>query len=430
MKKIKTVLTFAILPFMLVSCDKDVSSLWNEIGFTPLELSVSELTTDINDSKIRNIIVMIGDGMGYNHVEAGSIFKGSPLCFADETDPLWTYHALVCTDSLTSEGFTLDTTKSLLDPELNDSLYDDNPSPYGDQTSSSITCYTDSAAAGTALATGKKTTNSRIGMGILGENYDNLVEVAHDLGKKTCVISSDELVGATPSAYLSHVSERNQRDQLIRAHATSKADLIITKKPSEWKDSAATTYENLYKTNGFDVCYDLKGLSITSDKQLCLPSNISATKDRGNVTLKESTMFALDYLDDEDEGFFMMVEGACIDKRAHSKLADEEMIELMAFEETVYETYLWAQGRDDTLIIVTADHETGAMYFDKSTATKENILKKMTYLSYNHSRARVRMDVFGDISSFINKYDSYFDTLQGYPYWDNTYIFNLCAAYL
>ena len=431
--KIKHLITLAILPFTLISCgNNDISDIWSEIGFEPLNATINEPNQENYDfSKIRNIIVMIGDGMGYNHVEAGSYFKGSPLCFADESNPDWTYHALVCTDSLTSQGFTLDTTKSLINPIENPTLYDDTPSPYGKDQATSITPYTDSAAAGTALATGKKTTNSRLGMGILGESYDNLVEIAHDLGKKTCVISSDELVGATPSAYLSHISERNQRDQIIKAHATSKADLIITKKPSEWKDNAATSYTNLYKNNNWDnICYSLSDLSMDKNKQICLPDTISATKDRNLPTLKESTIFALDYLDNEEEGFFMMVEGACIDKRAHSNLADEEMIELMAFEETVYETYLWAKGRDDTLIIVTADHETGGLYFD-GTPTKSTVLQKMKYLSYNHSRSRVRMDVFGDISAFTSKYATYLsDTLYGRPYWDNTYIFNLCAAYL
>ena len=144
------------------------------------------------------------------------------------------------------------------------------------------------------------------------------------------------------------------------------------------------TIQLLEKQDGLkkdpDIFFILEELinndSMDKNKQICLPDTISATKDRNLPTLKESTIFALDYLDNEEEGFFMMVEGACIDKRAHSNLADEEMIELMAFEETVYETYLWAKGRDDTLIIVTADHETGGLYFD-GTPTKSTILQKM-----------------------------------------------------
>ena len=93
----------------------------------------------------------------------------------------------------------------------NKSLYDGTPSPYGDSSlgvGGNITTYTDSAAGGTALATGVKVTNSRIGLDIEGNTIENLVEIASSLNKKTGVVTSDEVVGATPSSFLAHVPAR------------------------------------------------------------------------------------------------------------------------------------------------------------------------------------------------------------------------------
>ena len=88
---------------------------------------------------------------------------------------------------------------------------------------------------------------------------------------------------------------------------------------------------------------------------------------------------------------------------------------------------LWADCREDTIIIVTADHETGALTFDENS-TSNNIIENMRFLSYNHSRTRVSVDVYGDISDFNRKYKDEFETLEGKTCLDNTDIFKLCAS--
>ena len=86
-------------------------------------------TTKYNLKQYKNVILFIGDGMGTKHVDVGGIYKGEPLSF-DVVNEKWTYHAYSNTDSRTSEGFTLDTSKSLIDPKQNSTLYDGTPSPY------------------------------------------------------------------------------------------------------------------------------------------------------------------------------------------------------------------------------------------------------------------------------------------------------------
>ena len=383
-------------------------------------------------SKIKNVILFIGDGMGPTHVDAAGLYQGKPLVF-DVTDDNWTYHAYSNTDSRTSEGFTLDTSKSLLRPEENPSLYDGMPSPYAPEgsnlgTSGNITTYTDSAAGGSALACGEKFTNSRIGMDYNGNPVENLVEIASGLNKKTGVVSSDSLVGATPSDFLVHVGERHLSDEIIRGVASSPVDLVLTRTDDSYTSNQAT-YESLFNTNGFDISYNTSTLNKDSERILGLFPGVMPKKDPRAPTLEELTSFALDYLDNE-EGFFLMVEGAAIDKKSHSNLSQLTINETLGFNDAVEAAAMWAEGRDDTVILVTADHETGGLYYNRETATQENIIQEMKWLTYNHSRTRVDIAIYGNIEEYINKYSSKFSTLEGLPYWDNTDVFKFCSYYL
>ena len=402
------------------------------ILFTPSSSTLAKAGEEVSEvNSYKNVIMFIGDGMGPNHVDAAGIYLGEPLCF-DSFNDKWTYHAYSNTDSLTSAGFTLDTTKSLLRPEENKTLYDGTPSPYDSSVSlgasGNITTYTDSAAGGTALATGVKVTNSRIGMDIEGNAIENLTEIAKSLNKKTGVISSDEITGATPSTFLVHVPARYESEMILNQVATSKADLILTKKCSDYKNNKAT-YDALYSQNGFTVVNEEIELNKDSDKIIGLFNGISPFDDPRMPSLAELTIFALDYLDNE-EGFFLMVEGANIDKQSHSNQTKLMMNELLGFNEAVKAAEEWANGRDDTLIVVTADHETGGLYYNRNSASQTTILTDIKWLSQNHSRTRVDIAVYGDISSFVSKFGHNFTTLEGLPYWDNTDIFRLCSWYL
>lgn len=382
------------------------------------------------EAKYKNVIVFIGDGMGPNHVDAANIYLGESMVF-DQVNDDWNYHAYSNTDSLSSEGFTLDEAKSLIRPEENASLYDGTPSPYGGSNigqSGVVTTYTDSAAGGSAIACGEKLVNSQVGVDIFDNPIENLVEIAHGLNKKTGVLTSDNLVGATPSDFLVHVSERHMSEEIITQVASSDADLVLAQIEKTYKKDQET-YEKLFQENGFDIAYNVGELNKESDKILGLFNGVMPRQDPRAPTLAELTAFSLDYLDN-DEGFFLMVEGANIDKDSHANQSYEMMKELVGFNEAVKVADQWASTRDDTLIVVTADHETGGLYFDRETSTQENILSNIHWLTQNHSRTRVDIAIRGDISDFTDKYSTHFSTLECLPYWDNTDIFKLCCNYL
>ena len=414
MKKILITLTICVSLFLGI-CLK-ASSTEGVITLTP---------------QYKNVILFIGDGMGPNHVDAGEIYLGKPFCF-NVTNDKWTYHAYSNTDSLTSQGFTLDESKSLILPELNKSLYDGTPSPYDSSVSlgvsGNITCYTDSAAGGTALATGVKVTNSRLGMDIEGNDLANIVEIAKGLGKKAGVVTSDEVVGATPASFASHVGERHLAADILDDMANGPINLILGKTTDEYKNNTAK-YETLFKNKGFDLAYNRSGLNSDSDRLFGVFPGVANKQDPRIPSLEELTVFALDYLDNE-EGFFLMVEGAQIDKHSHSHQTTMMLKELLGFNDAVGAAQDWAAGRDDTVILVTADHETGGLYYDRTTTTQETILNDIKWLTYNHSRTRVDIAIYGDINPYLNKYGNNFKTLEGLPYWDNTDVFKFCAWHL
>ena len=400
------------------------------VNFTATAYAVEVDNTPTIEKRYKNVILFIGDGMGPNHVDAGGIYLGESLCF-DVVNEKWAYHAYSNTDSLTSQGFNLDESKSLLRPEENKSLYDGTPNPYGTGSlgvSGNITTYTDSAAGGTALSTGVKVTNSRIGQDIFGNSIENLVEIASSLNKKTGVISSDEVTGATPSAFLAHVGDRYQTEEILNDIAVSKADLVLAKTCSTYKDKKSS-FDTLYQNAGYKVINDNNSLDKSSDKVIGLFNGVAPQTDPRIPSLADLTIYALDFLDNE-EGFFLMVEGANIDKQSHSNQTKLMLKELLGFNDAVKAAEQWANGRDDTLIIVTADHETGGLYYARETATQTTIVNDIKWLSQNHSRTRVDIAVYGDISGFTKKFGSRFGVLEGRPYWDNTDVFRLCSWYL
>ena len=400
------------------------------LSFTATAYAVELTEIQTVEKKYKNVILFIGDGMGPNHVDAGGIYLGESLCF-DVVNEKWAYHAYSNTDSLTSAGFTLDESKSLLRPEENKSLFDGTPNPYGEGSlgvSGNITTYTDSAAGGTALATGVKVTNSRIGQDVFGNSIENLVEMASSLNKKTGVVSSDEVVGATPSSFLAHVGDRYQTEEILNDIVSSTADLVLAKTCSDYKNKKAD-FDTKYQTAGYKVVNNKNELDRSSDKLIGLFNGVSPETDPRIPSLEELTIFALDYLDNE-EGFFLMVEGANIDKQSHSNQTKLMLKELLGFNAAVKAAEQWASGRDDTLIVVTADHETGGLYYNREIATQSTILTDIKWLSQNHSRTRVDIAVYGDISGFTNQFGYKFKRLEGCPYWDNTDVFRLCSWYL
>ena len=344
------------------------SSIWFQFVSVIMSFIVSFATTfgifipatttapeDYLDSNIKNVIYLIGDGMGFNHLEKTKNEKNITLTM----------------DTFEIKGESM--TRSF---------------------SSSVT---DSAAGGTALATGIRTTNGAIGVypmdPLAAFSYPkNLTEICLESGKLTGVITTDETSGATPSAFSAHSSSRSNKEEITEDQLKSDIDLI-------WGTANGIATESDAQANGFtyiDTTAEMLALQegsrsfaqFTNDLWTLAPSDVDTPN------LKMMAMKAIDLLDDTDEGFFLMIEGAHIDKHSHSN-DDAKMAEaLQEFDETIEYVLNYAKADGETLVVITADHETGAIVVNDDGT--------YSFTSGSHSAANVPVLVYGSDKLIAN----------------------------
>lgn len=182
---------------------------------------------------------------------------------------------------------------------------------------------TDSAAAGTALATGFKTFNNYVGVDPSGSTLLNVRELAHDAGAKTAVLTTDDITGATPAAFLAHVNSRGSTSTIGRA------------------------INNLLRQGKVEM----------------------AEGSLDDETFLAQTQLALNTVSTNDSSFFIMIEEGYIDKNAHSNDAEGVIHTVKRFNEVIAYCMEFVMFHPDTVLIVTADHETGGIQQNPVTGT-------------------------------------------------------------
>lgn len=265
-----------------------------------------------------NVILFIGDGMGMEHVKAARYFKGAPLCFEN-----FPHFALVDTASLTDSEAT------------------------------------DSAAGATAIATGTRVYNQTY-----GERSSNqlptVLEYFRDKGKRTGLVTTDFMTAATPAAFATHATNRNDREQIALDYlvATRPNVLLGGGGESLTPDAARNAGFAVVENDGELAAVDPAATSHLSGQfgEGQMPYEYDGLGDIPH--LGEMTAAALAILEREPAGFFLMVEGANIDHAAHDADLPRMIPEVLALDEAVQTALDWAGNRMDTLIVVTADHET------------------------------------------------------------------------
>lgn len=223
---------------------------------------------------------------------------------------------------------------------------------------------TDSAAAATALAAGVKTNNGVIGQLPDGTPVQSITTTLSKAGYKTGIISSEAMNGATPAGFLAHAKKRSMYNEIAKQVPASGADLVIgnglaseSEKQEEviqgWKAAGVTTVTSLKDApNAAPLVAVLKYPSASSEKKL-----------EGPGELANSVAFAISRLK-TGKGFFIMAEGAKVDSGGHNNTASQAIDETHALDRAVKVAYdFYRQNPEDTLIVVTADHETGGMTF-------------------------------------------------------------------
>lgn len=300
------------------------------------------------DENIENVIFLIGDGMGYNHLEKTKLERNVKLTL----------------DAFTIQGSSR--TRSL----TND--------------------VTDSAAGGTALSCGIRTYNSGVGVYLLDPldvfiHPINITELCRDNKMLTGVITTDETSGATPASFSAHATKRYKSEDITEDQFKSQINLIWGTENGVATKEMADEYGYNYVTTYSEMIALEEGsksfAQFTNDLWTLKQS------DETNPTLSQMTEKAIDLLDDGENGFFLMVEGAHIDKHSHNN-ESKNMTEAMAeFDKSIKIALEFAKKDGNTLVVVTADHETGAITL--------NDKGEYEFTSDDHSAVDVPLRVYG-----------------------------------
>lgn len=419
----------------------------------------------------KNVIIFIGDGMGYNHVDATSIYlhgESSKLIFEGKD---WqkvaqaTYPAIM-----------------RIKPEVKYAAgY--NPREAWNDTAYLKRDFTDSGAAGTALSTGYKTYRNSIGIGINGDTLMHLSEFAKTLGKSAGVITSVQLSHATPAAFAAHNEDRRNYEQIAQQMILkSRLDVLIgcghplfnnDAKPAEmgyqyvggqelW--SQITEGENVtdFTVNGTtytlpDITGDGKPnawklISDSTDfaslaegknlpqRLLGIPTVHSTLqqsrsgsdnsepwqqpRNQNLPTLAQKTIAAINVLNQNPKGFFLMVEGGAIDWAAHDNHPGRLIEEMEDFVNSVAAVVEWVEkysSWDETLVIVTSDHETGLLtgvqdgskVITPMVSKGKGVLPDMNWYSTDHTNSLVPVYARGSGSEFYRFLADEYDPVRG-----------------
>lgn len=283
------------------------------------------LPTLLNAQDVRNIILLIGDGMGLSAVTMMQFDDIDKKTIFDHADNI----ALTRTYSLDNR-------------------------------------VTDSAAAGTALATGTKTNNTYLGITPDGQRLESLTAYANKRGMATGLVATTYLQHATPAAFYAHSENRHNYAEITRQLADSHIDVAIGGGMHYFKEEYGTEDSVARRLNksGYTLVRDMESLSRCNPRQrvMALLADYDLGADSGSY-LAEATGEALRLLDKraEGNGFVLMVEGSLIDGMGHGNDAEAMKREMRSFMEAVECAVEYARQNPSTLVVVTADHETGGL---------------------------------------------------------------------
>jgi alkaline phosphatase len=269
----------------------------------------------------KNIILMIGDGMGTAQVYAALTAKKGVLNMAR-----CPYSGFVKTNSV------------------------DN-------------YITDSGAGATAYATGRKTNNGYISIGTDGKSLPTILEIAENHGLATGLVATCAITHATPAAFIAHTPNRDKYDDIAKDFLRTDVDVFIGGGRNNFnhRSDSINLTDSLIK-HGYTVVANLNDVDIKNTPKLAAllaPGHLpKESEGRGDMLSKASAM-ALTIVKRNKTGFFMMIEGSQIDWGGHDKNKDYVVSETVDFDNAVGTVLDFAAKNGETLVIVTADHETG-----------------------------------------------------------------------
>lgn len=331
-----------------------------------IEVYQPSYKNDGENRPVKNVIFLIGDGMGLAQITAADrINNGLSIL-------MMKYLGLINTSS--KDAFT-----------------------------------TDSAGAGSAFATGKSNSNRHISISDDGIPYPLLTDFFVDKGKSCGVVTLGNITDATPAAFYGHNTERDNSDALTRYLLDEKLTLLAGSGIdvfTQRKDNFDIV--NALKAKGYTFTNDVEQINDIADKEICIDETMGKAADTENIDLlARATKHSIEKLHrNNPKGFFLMVEGAKIDYAGHAKYFPGSILETLSFDKAVGEALKFADQNGETLVIVTGDHETGGLtLIDGDLATRHITAY---YVTDDHTPIMIPVFAYGPQSDkFIGKYMNY-----------------------
>ncbi|MDR2921456.1 MAG: alkaline phosphatase [Tannerella sp.] len=310
--------------------------------------------------KIKNVVLMIGDGMSLTHMYSA-----------------WT----------ANKG----------------KLHLDNCQAVGlSKTYCADRLITDSGAGGTAIATGQKTNYHSVGVDINGLPLSSLTDLASAKKKSTGIVVTCRLNDATPADFCCNNTDREQAYEITADYTTCNVDFIFGggSKYFENRPDRRNLFNEM-SDKGYQTPHSVEELSLLkSGKILAVVDTLDLPepKVRQDI-LARASMKAIDILSQNNNGFFLMIEGSQLDDYGHFNDLDMLMQEIVDFDKTIGKVFEWAAQDGETLVIVTADHETGGLTLVGGDLEKGEIEGKFS--TTGHSGVMVPVYAFGPGSEYF-----------------------------
>ncbi len=371
-------LLITTLTFTFVACNDDDTD-------TPPTPSVDDVDEGIDwsflNGKSDRVILFIGDGMGENHIKATEAYYEKELFF----------------DDLPLAGMMTTSCRSQFQA-------------------------TDSAAAASAMATGEKFQRGHVAYEN-SRNYKSISEYAKEHGKGVGIVTTDLISGATPAGFSAHSLSRSDKAKIIEGQLESNIDIFLGAglNTASGEDVNYSMYKEQFEGKGYTFCSKYSELGLESNKIIgAFSQTANYTSTDETPTLQQLACFAVDFLEEKyPNGYFLMVEGAHIDKRSSDKDIFGMMEHLDEFDNAIEAVSDKIADKDNYSMIVTSDHECGGLQYNGET--KDEINDNMFSVTY-HTMVDVRY-----YTNFKLKGEDV-DTMPDHI--DNTDIFRICYSLL
>ena len=306
------------------------------------------------DSKAKNIIFLIGDGMGVAQVFSAVTAN----------------HGALNMTQMPFTGFS--------------------------QTQSADDYVTDSAAGGTALSTGQRTYNSALAVDTDTIPIPTILEISNKNGYATGLVSSSSITHATPASFIAHQPHRDMAEEIAADFLNVDIDVFIGggRKFFAEREDGRNLIEEL-KEKDYQVFNSIEDASNTNTGRLAIltAENHNETYPARGEMLPDATEKAIQILQNNKNGFFLMVEGSMIDWGGHDNNTAFVVQETLDFDRAVAKALAFASSNKETLVVITADHETGGMALEGGDISRGKV--SADYTTGGHTAVMVPVFAYG-----------------------------------